>query len=248
MDKAVSPDQVWEQAKELLALQMTKATFDTWLRGSWAISADGDQWVIGVFHAYAVDWLTNRLGTVISRTLGHVAGGPVTVRFEVGRPPGGLGGLDQSKRRVDTSRSMAESAEVDSAPIIEAVREQRVTVSSSGGALQWVDFYIKLKVAFRKRALRRLKGAKLSVFICLALHVDRDGIAKPGGIEAIMHETDYSRGAVCSALADLDGAGLIKKIPQHHGPDHYAVLGYAWFGQQPAPALWELGKKSKSKK
>ena len=90
-----------------------------------------------------------------------------------------------------------------------------------------------------RRALGKLKGVKLSVFLCLSLHVDRDGIAKPGGIETIMHETGYSRGAVCSALQDLCRAGLIRKLRRHHGAVQYQVLGYAWFGQQPAPALWE---------
>ena len=88
-----------------------------------------------------------------------------------------------------------------------------------------------------QRALGKLKGAKLSVFLCLSLHVDRDGIAKPGGIETIMHETGYSRGAVCSALQHLDRAGLIRKLRWHRDADRVQVLGYAWFGQQ--PALWE---------
>jgi hypothetical protein len=95
-----------------------------------------------------------------------------------------------------------------------------------------------------QRALGKLKGAKLSVFLCLSLHVDRDAIAKPGRIETIMHETGCSRGAVCSALQDLGRAGLIRKLRRHHGADRVPVLGYAWSGQQPAPAQWE----SKSRK
>jgi hypothetical protein len=126
----------------------------------------------------------------------------------------------------------------EASSVLEAVREQRVPVGEDG-VLVWTDFYIKLKVAFRKRALGKLKGARLSVFLCLSLHVDRDGIARPGGIETIMHETAYSRGAVCSALEYLESAGLIQKLRRHHGADEYQVLGYAWFGQQPAPALWE---------
>ncbi len=72
-----------------------------------------------------------------------------------------------------------------------------------------------------------------------SLRVDRDRITKPGGLEAIMHETGYSRGAVCSALEELASASLIRRLRQHRGADRYRVLGYAWFGEQPAPALWE---------
>jgi len=73
--------------------------------------------------------------------------------------------------------------------------------------------------------------------------VDRDRIARPGGIETIMHETGYSRGAVCSALEYLESAELIRKLRQHRGADAYQVLGYAWFGDQPAEALWESESK-----
>lgn len=237
MDDQPNLIETWNKAKEHLAGQMTRATFDTWLANTWVESVDGAEWVIGVQNAYALDWLQNRLATVISRALAHVAGGPVAVRFVVGRDPGAA-----VRRLTDPDQPITID---ESGPILEAVREERLTLGAGGAALQWSDFYIKLKVAFRKRALGQLKGAQLSVFLCLALHVDRDGIAKPGGIEAIMHETRYSRGAVCSALADLERAGLIVKMPTHHGPDHYQVLGYAWFGQQPAPSLWELSKSKK---
>lgn len=226
----------------MLAGMMTRATYETWLAGTWPISAKGDQWVIGVRSVFALDWLEKRLKDLIVRALARAAGRPgVAVRFQVATKPG-----PDMPKIPDPGPTLDETG-----PILEAVREERIELHPSGGALQWTDFYIKLKVAFRKRALKKLKGARLSVFLCLALHVDRDGIAKPNGIEAIMYETGYSRGAVCSALADLADHGLIEKIPTHHGPDQYRVLGYAWFGQEPAPSLWEerparAGQSSKS--
>ena len=228
----------WDRALDELALQMTRATFDTWLRGSWVIEAaalgDGGpvQWVIGVRHQYAVDWLNKRLDGVIVRTLQRVSGRPAVFRCEVGSPP------QAAEPEPEPERVTIE----ESGPMLEAVREERVTVVPSGGALQFTDFYIKFKVAFRKHGLGALKGAPLSVFICLALHVRANGIADPGGIETIMHETDYSRGAVCSALRYLESCGLIEKVSQYRRADKYRVLGYAWFGQQPARALWEERK------
>ena len=247
--------EVWASALAELKLQMTGATFTTWLSRSWVAEQDGSNWTIGVEHAYAVDWLTNRLAGMVNRTLARYAGGPVAVRYVVGKRPAPEVGADRDPPlqestledvpAADDASSLDDVPSIEEVgPIIEAVREERAAVGT-GGALVWTDFYIKLKVAFRKRALKKLKGARLSVFLCLALHVDRDGIAKPGGIEAIMHETGYSRGAVCSALDALDHAGLIDKIPTHHGADQYRVRGYAWFGQAPAPALWEESKYKK---
>jgi chromosomal replication initiator protein len=64
-----------------LQLQMTRATFDTWLRGSQVIACEGDALTVHVRHAYAVDWLQNRLLPVIQRTLARHAGPAVQVVF-----------------------------------------------------------------------------------------------------------------------------------------------------------------------
>lgn len=64
----------WQATLGELQLQMTRATFDTWLRGSQVIACDGDTLTIHVRHAYAVDWLQNRLLPVIKRTLSRHAG------------------------------------------------------------------------------------------------------------------------------------------------------------------------------
>ena len=115
--------------------------------------------------------------------------------------------------------------------------------------LQPTDIYIKFKTSFRDRALRRLKGAKLSVFMSLALHIDADGTAAPG-VERIMRETGLARGTVCRALDELGSPplSLIEKVPvprekRPRGcirmPNCYKILGYAWWGAKPAPALYE---------
>lgn len=224
----MSDQKSWEQALDRLQHQMTRATFDTWLRGTRLVDAQGDTWTIGVHHGYAIDWLGGRLRPLVEEAASRVAGHPVTLEFRVHVPA-------RSEPEPDLD-------DEDHGPeeILEAVREEHVSVTAGGHSLTWTDFYIKFKVAFRKRALRELKGAKLSVFLCLALHVDRDGVAHPG-IETIMRETGYSRPAVCSALDSLEELGLVaKRDAVYMGPDEYVVNGYAWFGQNPAPALWEV--------
>jgi hypothetical protein len=75
----ISPEmmQVWEKVQEELALQMTRATFDTWLSGALLLCVDGGRATIGVRHAHAVDWLKNRLDGVIQRTLARHLDRPV---------------------------------------------------------------------------------------------------------------------------------------------------------------------------
>jgi hypothetical protein len=222
------PGQLWLATLDQLRGQMTAATFDTWLRGTRIVDAAGDTWTVGVLNAYALDWLNKRLMPVITRTVNAVAGREVQIRFVVsgGAPP-----------REEPDEEPLDREDV----VLEAVQEERVTVHGDGTSLVWTDFYIKFKLAFRKRALARLKGARLSVFICLALHVDKWGISSPG-IERIMQETGYgSRSTVCSALDDLARLRLVEKLPPSQwGTDRYRVLGYAWFGRDPAPALFEL--------
>jgi chromosomal replication initiator protein len=72
---------LWKVVLGELQLQMTRATFDTWLRGSRVISCEDETFVVHVRHAYAVDWLQNRLLPVIRRTLRRHAGAGVQVTF-----------------------------------------------------------------------------------------------------------------------------------------------------------------------
>lgn len=81
--------QLWQQALGELSLQMTRATFDTWLRGSWiagyepAGEDDGhkEQFIVQVRNAYAVDWLAARLNATVARVLARLVDSPVEVQF-----------------------------------------------------------------------------------------------------------------------------------------------------------------------
>jgi len=76
-------DLVWSAALGELELQMTQATFDTWLRDSRLIKYEDGVFVIGVKNGYAKDWLEHRLLTTIKRTLARLTGKTVAVKFVV---------------------------------------------------------------------------------------------------------------------------------------------------------------------
>ncbi len=76
----------WQAALGELQLQMTRATFDTWLQGSRVVACEGPEFVVHVRHAYAVDWLENRLLPIVERTLQRHAGPEAKVSFTARAP------------------------------------------------------------------------------------------------------------------------------------------------------------------
>jgi chromosomal replication initiator protein len=76
-------DQIWQAALGELQLQMTKATFDTWVKNTHVISHEDGTFIIGVHNAFTKDWLENRLLTTIKRTLVGIVGHSVEVKFTI---------------------------------------------------------------------------------------------------------------------------------------------------------------------
>jgi chromosomal replication initiator protein len=79
----MTPETAWKATLGELELQMTKATFNTWLKGARLITSEDNEFVIGVRNDYAKDWLENRLRDTILRTLSAIIGHKVEVRFVV---------------------------------------------------------------------------------------------------------------------------------------------------------------------
>ena len=108
----------------------------------------------------------------------------------------------------------------------------------SVGARQPV--WIKLNVQFRGELLRKLKGSQLSVFICVALHMNDRYQAWPTQ-ETIAHETGYSEPAVRVAIRKLEVDGLLS-VERHlfvpgvgKKPNLYTVEQMAAFGKGADP-------------
>lgn len=74
---------IWHATLGELQLQMTKATFDTWVRPTHAIAYADGAMVVGVHSPYAKDWLENRLHTTIQRTVTGIIGRSTEVRYVV---------------------------------------------------------------------------------------------------------------------------------------------------------------------
>lgn len=81
--ESVDAHRTWQAAQGELQLQMTRATYDTWLKGTFAVSYEDGLLIVGTQNPYAKEWLENRLLGTIKRTLAGILGHTIEVRFIV---------------------------------------------------------------------------------------------------------------------------------------------------------------------
>jgi len=79
----VRPDQIWSAVQEELRFQLAKPSYETWLKNTSLLSAEGGIFRIGVPSKLAKDWLEDRFAGLIQETLQAVTGGEVEVDFVV---------------------------------------------------------------------------------------------------------------------------------------------------------------------
>jgi len=77
----------WQGVLDDLQLQMTRATFETWLKNTRVVGYEDGVFTIGVPNTYAVEWLDNRLLPTIRRAVVKLMGCPVELRFVVPASP-----------------------------------------------------------------------------------------------------------------------------------------------------------------
>ncbi|MBC8336870.1 MAG: hypothetical protein H8E29_16550 [Anaerolineales bacterium] len=75
--------QAWQTVLDQLQMEMPRASFDSWVRDTRAISYDDGLLTIGVRNAYARDWLESRLASTVSRLLIGIMNRRVAVEFVV---------------------------------------------------------------------------------------------------------------------------------------------------------------------
>jgi len=97
-------DEIWQAALGELQLEMTRATFETWVKPTSLLSYEDGHFAVAVPNAYAQEWLQNRLLSTVKRVLTGIAGRSVEVKFVVWNkdeqkaPVTLLNGFDQNSR------------------------------------------------------------------------------------------------------------------------------------------------------
>lgn len=87
----MSPEQAWRATLGELQLEMTRSTYETWVKDARYLACEEGLFFVSVPTAYAKDWLENRLKQTIKRTLERVMNQSVELRFVVWNDPQGGG-------------------------------------------------------------------------------------------------------------------------------------------------------------
>jgi chromosomal replication initiator protein len=122
----MGPQTAWKTTLEELELQMTRATFNSWLKDTELVSSDEQQYVIGVPNKHAKAWLEKRLHGTILRTLTAVTRTDVDLHFIV------LGDEVTSQRPTEPlpqqpDQTMGLGVEMAPSPILPVTDSSRLT-------------------------------------------------------------------------------------------------------------------------
>ena len=100
-------DEIWQTALGELQLEMTRATYETWVKPTSLMSFEDGRFAIAVPNAYAQEWLQNRLLSTVKRVLTGITGRSVEVKFvvwnrdEKKEPVTLLNGFDQTSHSTN---------------------------------------------------------------------------------------------------------------------------------------------------
>ncbi len=211
------PDQAWQTILEQLQMEMPRASFDTWVRDTRALSYEDGLLTIGVRNAYARDWLENRLASTVSRLLIGVMNEPVDVLFTV------------SSLEVDDADEVEEEASGKNELVLanatryeEAVKPQRVFV---------IPGY-----ALRLLAQGDLSPKEMSLWVAFrqAVYFDWKKDQTPTVTKNIPHQAitrfaNMSRASYFRAINGVDelAGGLVRRLPEEAVPAFNAHLDNA---------------------
>ena len=109
----MNAEQAWQATLGQLQMEMSKASFETWVRNSEILSYDEGQFTIGVQNAFARDWLEDRLSSTLCRMLSGKVDRPVDIRFVIWQKENG-----QSYSEITKPETVIEVEEIPSNPSI----------------------------------------------------------------------------------------------------------------------------------
>ena len=79
----MNPEQIWQAAQEELRFQLSKPSYETWLKNASLVGREKNAFKIGVPTKLAKDWLEDRYSAMIKETLSAIVSGDVSVAFEI---------------------------------------------------------------------------------------------------------------------------------------------------------------------
>lgn len=101
--------------------------------------------------------------------------------------------------------------------------------------------WVKITASFRNKHLRNLKGSRLSVWLCIVLHINEKNDSHPS-IETICRETGYSNREVIDCIRELEGGKYLTVVRGQEKYNIYHVNFGAAFGKGKAPTSEETSQ------
>jgi chromosomal replication initiator protein len=98
-------EQIWQAAQEELRFQLSKPSYESWLKNASLVGRERNAFKIGVPTKLAKDWLEDRYSAMIKETLSAIVSEDVSVSFEV------LPQSESSSRRAAMAVAVAEREE-----------------------------------------------------------------------------------------------------------------------------------------
>jgi chromosomal replication initiator protein len=86
MPEALTATRLWAAALGRLQLQVTRPSFDTWLKGTVGLTLEGGELVVGTPTSFSAEWLEKRLHQLVTDAVAAVSQQPVGVTFRVHQP------------------------------------------------------------------------------------------------------------------------------------------------------------------
>lgn len=103
----MNAQQAWQATHGQLQMEMSKASYDTWVRDTQVVRYDEDNgiYTIGVKNAYACDWLDSRLKRIMESKLAGMLARQVEVNFKVWSAPSPEKEVVREQAHVDDEES-----------------------------------------------------------------------------------------------------------------------------------------------
>ncbi|MCI0439270.1 MAG: chromosomal replication initiator protein DnaA [Chloroflexi bacterium] len=94
MTTTQQPKKIWDAVLGELQLQVTRPSYETWLKDTVGVSYEGGEFVVGTPNAFVAEMLEQRMYSLISQVMERVTRQPVEVRFEVFSKDASTNGLE----------------------------------------------------------------------------------------------------------------------------------------------------------